>query len=163
MTFLNKIITREVQVEKPRQEISRSFDLYDASSVQRIMEAYIEKAVCDRDGRHLGFVSDIMISTWNNKPEYMVLDAKIKPWHLRNAQFLYPLTSVTDVSTVRVMIKDQRAHVYESSAFDPQTVELQETFPLLSLKSLAESEETPQAANIQRYAAPSEYWADGLW
>ena len=163
MTFLQKIITRELETSSDKDDAVAHFDLYNPTSVQALSESMLEKSVCDCDGRHLGFVSDIMISTWNNKPEYILLDAKLKPWHLRNAQFLYPIASITEIGRVKINIKDQRATVYESSAFDPQVVELQETFPLISLKSLEEYDDVPATEVIDRYNTPAQFWADGLW
>jgi hypothetical protein len=141
------------------------FDLYDPASVQKCLESYIEKAVCDCDGRHIGFVVDVLISSWNNQPEFLVLDAKIKPWHLRNARFVYPIAKVMSVDKVKITLRDARASVYESASFDPQVVEHQENFPLLSLKILAEEDFDRDIRHVHQSAplSTSSFWADTMW
>ena len=165
MTGLQKILMQEFPEPRysRKEEVISDFDLYNLRRIQEFMEAFIEKSVCDCDGRHIGFVSDIMISTWNNKPEYLVIDAKVKPWHLRNARFLYPLSSVTSLDNVKSAIRDKRVDVYENSAFDPEVVELQESFPLLSLKTIAEEHEEDRDMPVQTLSRSSADWTSVLW
>ncbi len=132
-----------------------TLDPQDPRLLQGYMDSFVEKSVCDADRRHLGFVADVLVSSWNYQPLYLVLEAKLKPWHIRNATFYIPVNRIAQVDRVRVSVVDQRSHIYETSDFDPQVVEAREMFPMLSMKRLAENASRPSKIQHLNLVHPS--------